>query len=146
MLIYVDSYLYPVSYLCPVNTRFFFFFTFISLIYTRLIHPTYTRFSSYTIYITQFTYFPHLYRIRFAHLYPIYKFHLYTERDYRRAIVLSTADVQWLNTDSSFTSAISNSFLSPLENNPIATDLRKNYVDFFFILKMKTKNIKRISL
>ena len=40
------------------------------------------------------------------------------------------------NTDGLFTAALSNSFLSPLEKNPIAADLGYFTVIFFFILKM----------
>ena len=40
------------------------------------------------------------------------------------------------NTDGSFTTAVLNSFLSPLEKNPIAADLGQFRVIFFFILKM----------
>ena len=40
------------------------------------------------------------------------------------------------NTDGSFTTAVSNSFLSPLETKTITADLGKFRAIFFFILKM----------
>ena len=38
-------------------------------------------------------------------------------------LVINTVDLQWLEPDGSFATAVSNSFLNPLEIIPIAADL-----------------------
>ena len=51
-------------------------------------------------------------------------------------LVINTVDLQWLEPDGSFTTAVSNSFLSPLEINPMAAGLGLFRVIFILILKM----------
>ena len=48
----------------------------------------------------------------------------------------TTVELQCSNTDGSFTTAVLNSFLSPLEKKLIAADLGQFMVSFLFILKM----------
>ena len=54
----------------------------------------------------------------------------------RLSILLIQKNFSGSKTDDSFTTAVSNSFLTLLEKNPIAADFGYFRVFFFFILKM----------